>query len=210
MFSLNIKKSGLFVLSAIIFTAVSAIPKDNSPKKNAVKWAVQKASTLTIRGATNVNTFGCDIAGYNEPDTIYCLQGNNANELVSLAGDLEIDITKFDCHNRMLTSDLRKTLKADEYPKLIIRFQSFERVPLADSNKDFLKGWVELQIAGVSRRFEVCYSFIRTAGSQIQLNGHRSFSLADFNLVAPKKLAGLIKVKDSFNVDFNLLLTPVE
>ncbi|MBC7887192.1 MAG: YceI family protein [Ferruginibacter sp.] len=175
-----------------------------------IKWAIQKTSTIRIQGSTNINSFGCDIAGYYQRDTIYCSEENGVNKLVTLNGDLKVDIAKFDCHNKMLTGDLRKTLKADEYPKLVIRFISLERTPVIRSNKDFLRGWVEIELAGIHRRFEVCYTFVKTGSSLIQLNGNRNFSFADFKLVPPKKFAGLIKVKDNFNVDFNLLLDPVE
>ena len=179
-------------------------------KAKSVKWAVQKTSTLRIQGATNLSSFGCDIVGYNRPDTIDCSEEHAISKLVTLKGYLEIAISKFDCHNKMLTNDLRKTLKADAYPTFVIRFLSLERAPLIQDNKDFLRGWVEIELGGTCRRFEVAYSFIKSGSSFIQLNGKRSFNFADFKLTPPKKLAGLVKVKDKFDVDFNLLLVPVE
>jgi hypothetical protein len=192
------------------FTPEFSAPNDGLPKKKLIKWAVQKTSTIRIDGSTNINNFGCDITGYYQQDTIICSEENTTNKPVSLNGVLKIDILKFDCHNKMLTGDLRKTLKADEYPWLVIRFLSLERAPVIQNNKDFLKGWVEIELAGSRRTFEISYSFIKTGASFIQLNGNRSFSFADFNLTAPKKFAGLIRVKDKFNVDFNLSLNPVE
>lgn len=200
----------LMIVPILSFTAQESSLSDYPPKAKTIKWAVQKSSTLQIQGSTNVNTFGCDIAGYNKMDTIYCSEENAVSKLVTLKGDLEIDISKFDCHNKMLTTDLRKTLKADEYPRFVIRFLSLERTPVIQNNKDFLRGWVEIELAGICRRFEVCYTFIQTGSSFIQLNGNRSFSFADFKLTPPKKLAGMIKVKDKFKVDFNLLLDPIE
>ncbi|MEP7143035.1 MAG: hypothetical protein ABI707_09200 [Ferruginibacter sp.] len=178
--------------------------------KKTVKWAVQKTSTIRIDGSTNINDFGCDITGYYQPDTIVCSEENAVSKLVTLNGVLQIDISKFDCHNKMLTRDLRKTLKADEYPKLVIHFLSLERAPLIQNNKDFLRGWVEIELAGIHRRFEISYSFIKTGASLIQLHGNRCFKFVDFNLIPPKKFAGLIKVNDKFTVDFNLVLDPVE
>jgi hypothetical protein len=35
----------------------------------------------------------------------------------------------FDRRSKMITDDLRKTLKAEEYPTLAIRFLSLERTP---------------------------------------------------------------------------------
>lgn len=174
------------------------------------KWTVQKSSTIRIQGSTNVNNFGCDITGYYQPDTIYCSEENAVSKPVTLNGDLQVDVLKFDCHNRMLTGDLRKTLKADEYPRLIIRFLSLERAPVINNNKDFLRGWVEVELAGSTQRFEVDYSFIKTGSSSIKLNGNRIFSFADFKLIPPKEFGGLIKVNDKFHVDFNLLLNTVQ
>ena len=200
----------LSILATFAFTSQLYVPKDAYYKTKLIKWAVQESSTIRIEGSTNVNNFGCDITGYHQADTISCSEENTASKIVTLNGDLQVDILKFDCHSKMLTGDLRKTLKSDEYPKLIIRFLSLERAPVIRDSKDFLRGWVEVQLAGSTQKFELDYSFIKTGSSSIQLNGKHSFSFADFNLVPPKKFAGLIKVRDRFNVDFNLLLEPVE
>jgi hypothetical protein len=207
------KSNFLFLLTVstlVAFTPRFYTPKDSYGKVKIVKWAVQKSSTIRIEGSTNINDFGCDITGYYQPDTIYCSEENAASKQVTLNGDLKVDILKFDCHSRMLTGDLRKTLKVDEYPTLFIRFLSLERAPVIENSKDFLRGSVEVELAGSTRRFEIDYSFIRTGTSSIQLRGQRNFSFADFKLVPPKKFGGLIKVNDKFNVDFNLLLNPVE
>ena len=175
-----------------------------------IKWTIQKTSTISILGATNVNNFECGIKGYYQPDTIYCYEPNNINKMVTLKGDLRLNIFAFDCNKKMLTNDLRKTLKAVEYPTMIIRFLSLERSPVINNNKDFLKGLVEIELAGICRRFEINYSFLKTNTSCIQLNGGRTFTFADFKLIPPQKFAGLIKVKDLFAVNFQLILEPVK
>jgi len=190
--------------------ALDGKDKDKTERKSIIKWAVQKTSTLKILGSSNVNTFGCEVPGYYRPDTIVCYSDANTGRNIPLQGALEIDVLKFDCHNKILTSDLRKTLKADEYPKLTIRFISLERIPLLKENKDYLKGIVEVGLAGSSKRFEICYSFTKSGANTILLNGKRCFSFTDFSLTPPNKFAGLIKVKDRFDVDFNLTLNPVE
>ncbi len=210
MKNLSSKLFWLLIFPILAFTTNLSDSTVNPSKKKAIRWAVQKTSTIRILGSTNINNFGCDITGYYQPDTIYCSEENSISKLVTLNGSLQIDILNFDCHNKMLTGDLRKTLKANEYPKLVIRFLSLERTPIIQNNKDALKGWVEIELAGSTRRFEVCYTFIKSGESLIQLNGKRSFSFADFKLTPPKKFAGMIKVNDTFNVDFNLLLDPVE
>ncbi|MDB5245928.1 MAG: hypothetical protein JWQ40_322 [Segetibacter sp.] len=209
MYTFKLKHSWLLIIIAFLHINPAFSSPDDGRKKPATKWVVQKTSTLRIAGSSNVNTFGCDITGYYKPDTIICFDENAGNKSVALKGSLEIDVLKFDCHNRMLTSDLRKTLKADEYPTLVIRFLSLERLPAIKNEKDFLKGSVEILLGGSCRRFDISYTFEKSGSSLVLLNGNRSFSFSDFNLKPPRKLAGLVKVKDLFNVDFNLILDPV-
>jgi hypothetical protein len=195
---------------AVLLIAFHPIEEKTRNKKTFGNiWTVQKTSSLKILGATNVNNFGCDIKGYYQNDTIYAEDEQAVSKLVNLDGSLDIDILKFDCHNKIMTNDLRKILKASEHPNLRIRFLSLERNPVLKGNKDALRGWVEIRLAGTCKRFEIAYTFVKTDKTLIQLNGNREFSFSDFNLVAPSRLGGMVKVKDKFTVDFNLQLDPI-
>jgi hypothetical protein len=116
---------------------------------------------------------------------------------------------KFDCHNKLITKNLHKTLQADEHPQLIIRFLSLERIPVFAGNTDLVKGWVSIELAGMSKNFEILYSFTKPGPSMILMNGGRTFYFSDFRLKPPRKLAGIIRIKDEFAVNFQLVLLPV-
>lgn len=210
MFTSNFKYKLLVIVASILIIPAFASPlRDKINKKEVVKWAVQKTSTLRITGKTNVAGFGCDIKGYYSPDTILYSKADDPKRLVPLKGALSIDVNNFDCHNRMLTNDLRKTLKADQHRYMSVRFVALERMPAFANNRDVVKGWVEVELAGAVKRFEICYKLEKT-GSVIQLNGARSFSFSDFKLTPPQKLGGIVKVKDDFFVDFRLVLNEVK
>jgi hypothetical protein len=176
--------------------------------RTPIKWAVEKTSTLHIAGKSNITEFTCSIAGYYQPDTLSYTE-NEEGRAVRLNGCLEIDVLRFDCHNKLITNDLRKTLKADDYPKLIIRFLSLERTPNFQKSPQVMKGWVEVELAGTRRVFQVNYEFTRQANDSYTLNGKRTFCFSDFKLSPPRKLAGAIKIRDEFAVDFNLRLLPL-
>lgn len=169
-----------------------------------IHWTVLPNSLVTINGSSNINTFGCEASGFFKADA---LQGNLAKDgkSVDMKGAITIDISQFDCQNRMLNNDLRKTLKADEYPKMTIRFVFLERMPLCDGGEDFITGKVIIELAGQRKPFYLRYAFSKT-NSGYKLQGSRAFSFADFNLSPPKKVGGLVKVKDDFDVAFTLLL----
>ena len=74
---------------------------------------------------------------------------------------------------------------------------------------ELIKGWVEVEVAGIVKRFELSYSFSNNGPGHIQLDGGRTFNFSDFKLSPPKKMAGLIKIKDAFDVNFQLILRAV-
>lgn len=193
-----------FLVSAFLFIATQISFGQSST--NLTKWVVEKNSTLRVQGKSNVNSFSCNINEYTEKDTITF--ANIPSKTIKLSGDLHMDIESFNCHSSIITSDLRKTLKSKKYPKMIIRFLSLETIP-ALQKTEVIKGWIEVKLAGVVKRFELDYSFLTGGSGDIQLNGGREFCFSDFNLTPPKKLGGLIKIKDEFKVDFKLILRSI-
>ncbi|MDB5191015.1 MAG: hypothetical protein JWQ96_578 [Segetibacter sp.] len=188
------------IIGLVIYTTSTA----QQTPKNLVKWVVEKNSTLRVEGESNVNKFTCNINEYAKRDTIF-VSGNQSKQ-VKLSGRLQMNVMDFNCHNSLITKDLRKTLKSKEYPKMNIHFLSLECMPGFQSKCEYIKGWVEVELAGVRKRFEMNYTFSKDGTSLIKLNGGRNFCFSDFKLSPPQKLAGLIKIKDEFDVNFQLVL----
>jgi hypothetical protein len=191
------------MLAAMVFLATAIIASAQT-SGNIAKWVVQKNSTLEVAGKTNVNSFTCNISQYNEKDTIAFF--GESNKTIKLNGDLTMDILSFDCHSSMVNKDMQKTLKADEYPKLKIRFLTLQNMPLLQQKSEQVKGWLEVELAGVIKRIEMIYTISKAGNNFIQMSGNRNFTFSDFNLSPPQKFAGLIKIRDEFNVNFQLVL----
>lgn len=177
------------------------------PVDPASTWVVMPGSSLTVNGSTNVNKFQCDIINYSLPDTITCVKAAKTQTL-PMNGKLKLDIESFDCHNRMMTSDLRKTLKYKDFPKLTIKFISINSYPNF-KNPIKITGVVDIGLAGVAKRYEISYLFTVDNSNIVHLKGDRAVTFTDFNLSPPSKLGGVIKAKDELLVEFNLNLKPV-
>ena len=121
-----------------------------------------------------------------------------------LSGNIQLDVQNFDCHNGIMTADLRKTLKAKEHPKLVIRFLNISRYPDTDVRQSITKGAVFIELAGVSKRFDVDYKVVSADNNYINLVGSRVVNFSDFNLTPPRKLGGMIRTKNELSVEFNL------
>lgn len=188
-----------------IISFFSSLPIDaKSSEPNAVvKWSVEKNSTLRILGSSNLHDFQCDALGYAASDTINFIPSQHSAGRIPLKGFLKIEINNINCHNFIITRNFRTTLKANEHPYLIVKFLSLERLPSFTNNKDYLKGIVEIELGGVAKKFEIPYK-IQKNGQVVLLNGQRNFTFSDFEIIPPRILGGLVKIYNSFNVEFNL------
>ena len=69
---------------------------------------------------------------------------------------------------------------------------------------------VDIELAGTSKRFEVKYQVSVDAQKTIHLLGYRDMKFSDFNLMAPKRLAGMVRTKDKLSVAFHLKMKLME
>lgn len=175
-----------------------------------MSWHIHPSSSIKIHGSSNVNTFGCTATGAFQSKPIACEYKNIKNNMQAvMKGSVTVEVKSFDCKNRMLDNDMRKTLKADEFPHLTIQFLELERLPDVDSDVDFLSGKVQIELAGKKKQFYLRYAFNKTPNGYL-LKGSRAFTFADFDLSPPKKIGGLIKVNDDFDVGFTLVLVDAD
>jgi hypothetical protein len=170
-------------------------------------WIVDSRSQLSIQGATNVNQFTCKIEYCTGTDTLHYVDNTNASELQFTRSRMTIPVKTFDCGGRQMSKDFLKTLKSETYPELAINFRSLQKIGFKDNSHT--DGVVDITLAGVTARYTIRYRVSVEDNGTVLLNGLQKVKFSDFNLEAPRKMKGLIKVKEVLNVEFNLVLRKV-
>jgi hypothetical protein len=196
-----------YIISALFILNVSFI-RDRIPNNSLARWVVERNSSLNIQGETNINSFQCDVTEYLKPDTLVYTKNDATKKLSFTNSCLVIDIKRFDCHSKFITEDFRSALKVDENPNLKILFISIDQFSNNCDNQT-VKGTVDIELAHVIKRAEINFTVKMLTGNRIQMNGSQVFSFSDFNLKAPKKLAGLIRTKDHIKVNFQLFFKAI-
>ena len=192
-----------FLLIILLFSTVFS---NTNPARE--QWVIEKSSNLCIEGRSNVAGFQCGIVEYLNIDTLSFYKEDEHQLSLNAKGGLTININKIDCHQKYITSDLRKTLKADKIPQMKIELVSIGNFSIVGV-KD-IKGMVVINLAGVTRKMEVNYTVQTDGKNNIQLLGSREVLFSDFGLKAPSKLAGLIKVEDQLKIRFRLVLRLIQ
>lgn len=192
------KKAIVILLVAIAFLSSSASDKGS--------WIIDAKSQLTIHGSTNINNFACKIDCYTGGDTLQFVKNYSSREIQFSGNRMSIPIRSFDCGPNQISRDFRKTLKSDSYPQLHIIFRSLQNLTMI--NNSCITGIVDIMLAGVTARYSIRYD-VTLNKNIVFLNGTQSVNFSDFNLEAPEKLKGLIKVNEALKVEFNLVLKEI-
>ena len=171
-------------------------------------WVVEKNSSLVIEGSSNINEFTCDVKQYLNHDTLVFFTDDKMKRLIFQRSAMSIDVSQFDCHQKFITSDLRKTLKYQQYPNMKIHFISMDD-PASVLPGQHVTGILDIELAGVARRMDIKYTVKNQAGNFIQLTGSRQLHFSDFKLEPPQKMAGLIKINQDIKVNVQLLFRKI-
>lgn len=155
-------------------------------------------SKLSISGDTNINAFECEFnTSYLEPckDVIYRKIGNNIvfeNAWLSLRNE------GFDCGNKAINKDFHDILETKNHPKITLELTEVNLFP---NNKGNAR--VKISIAGKQQVYFVPVQIFGEPTNRFV--GTLKLNIRDFDLEPPKKLFGLIVIKEEIEINFDLL-----
>lgn len=192
-----------FCIPVLFLTTAVSLPDMNR------RWVIDPSSRLVIYGNTNVNRFVCSTDCYTQKDTLEYKENTNSSGITFFKNVMVIPVESFSCGNELITKDFRITLNAEKHPNLRVEFISLESSGhLFNGNR--VAGKVKITLAGVSRFFQVQYIVGQDSKKNtLTLIGKQSVCFSDFQLKAPTKMMGLIKVEEEMEVEFQLRLIPV-
>lgn len=189
-----------FSLAIVVFFLAAA-----SSAPVTERWVVEASSELIIRGTTNVNEFVCRTDCYDVRDTVELLRRDKDCPIVFSRNAMVIPVASFSCGNDMITRDFQETLRSERFPHLSVRFVSIDE-SAPSLRPGLVTGMVEITLAGTARAYPVLYTVSENGNNSISLAGKQEVCFSDFNLKAPKKMMGLIRVQDDLEVEFQLHL----
>ena len=193
------------VVGIFIFLIVCSFEPHEDAATLIHRFIVQPSSQLIISGKTNVSSFQC-VSLYTGNDTLVLKEGGIGTKPFFEKGMVALEATAFDCGLKVMTSDFKNTIKATENPYITIYFISFERVPVYTNSKDQFKGKLKISLGGITKPFDVDCTIEAKSNGLIHLKGGRNFVFKDFNLEAPTRMMGLVRVDENLDVNFHLVL----
>lgn len=158
---------------------------------------ISPSTKLHINGEANITKFTCTFNPHylrrNRSEIRYTKNGNNIDFNNAILGLMN---EAFDCGSNAINKDFHSLLKTKQHPQITLELN---KVIL--KSKGTGEAFATITIAGVKNG----YSFPIKFTSNNRFSGKLSLDIRDFNLQPPRKLMGLIVIKEKIEINFDIV-----
>lgn len=185
------------LICCMIFCFISLSPAQNGLEKRKIE--ILANSELTITGDTNISKFRCEFNTKLLERTVPVIFEENSGHIIFKDAVLSLNNEGFDCGNKAINKDFHELMQTEKYPGI-----SLELLDIRLQSKDLAHANVVIKIAGRQKRYtfpiEISTTPVNSYRGKLKLN------INDFGLKPPKKMFGLIVIKEEIEIDFNLMV----
>ncbi len=154
-------------------------------------------SELSIKGDTNISEFGCVFnTAYLEKNRVVTYK-QHGNAISFNNAVLSLQNKGFNCGNNAINKDFHSLLNTKEYPIIIL-----ELTKITFIEKEKAKAYVKITIAGKKKEYSLPIDI--HSSTTFRFIGKLKLNIKDFNLEPPKKMFGLIVIKEEIEIAFDL------
>ncbi len=184
-----------FMLVLVLLFAGEVLSAQNAFHKKTV--AVLPTSELTITGDTNINEFKCEFDTSYLTDKNKFLYTQSGSEIIFTGAVLSLETKGFDCGSRGINKDFHSLIKSDKYPQILLQLDKVKIL-----SKSQAEARVCITIAGIQKFYDIPVAVKQ--GEISNFKGKLELDIKDFKLEPPRKLFGIIVVKDDIEINFDL------
>ena len=186
----------VLLLVMLLFSGATTNAQDNFHDKTI---RILPESKLNITGDTNISTFMCTFdIGYLKKVQKIRYSGTESYLRFSNAV-LVLNTQGFDCGNNRINKDFHDLIKSDRYPEI---FLELNEIRIKENGKAIARAGIT--IAGIKKAYDLPVEIEK--GEVSRYKGNLELDINDFKLEPPKKLFGMIVVKDEIEINFNLVV----
>lgn|SRR5690606_9046238 len=159
---------------------------------------ILRTSTLNIKGDTNVNQFQCVFNTVHLDQKHKITYRKNGREIHFKNTSLFLENEAFNCGHKAINRDFNLLLKTSEYPRI-----SLELRKVVFDNENRATALIRIKIAGKEKDYSLP---VKVSTSPIdRFTGSMKLNIRDFGLEPPKKVLGLIVLKEEIQINLDLI-----
>ena len=195
----------------ILFTFFSSFFTNRHSERIAPvtkKVVISQDSKMFLEGFTNVNLYNCDCQ--DKFAELSMTIENDGNHAVFHNANLKLRTENFDCHNAVYNCNIKKILKAEEFPYITIAlletWQNSELMQRNDQSWFNVLSKISVTIQDMSKVETVNAKAQYLGANKFRLKGEQTLHMTEFGIEVPSFMCGLVKVKDEIVFNFDLVV----
>lgn len=167
---------------------------------------IDKGSSLTINGSTNISKFKLVLPGDKFPSSIFHFTTTQSQNCITISQNkLSLGVKSFTSGNKIALNGFLKLIQAESYPYLNIQLNNLEIVPgIPGINKIDGNALVNITITGVTKQYSIPFSAIKVNGLYHAV-GKMKISIRDFGLIPPEEMMGLVKTSEWIEINLHII-----
>ncbi len=196
--SKNILRLVQLMLISLLLLAPSIDSEAQFSKTNNTINHNECVDFVSIQGSTNVNEFSF-LQLLNERESP--IQFHTQEGYITI----QIPAHNFEASNPLMYKDFISLIKADKHPYIAIRFH-YNPYELYEKNgqTSAIDSEIYITLAGEEKKYKIPGQIHLCQDRALRIMGDIKINLDDFQLVAPSKFMGMVKVNNEVFVNFGL------
>lgn len=181
-----------------------------------IKYAPDNGSFAIVKGTSSLHDWSVrtdQIEGYAEFKE--AIGEITLGDVLTLSSDTEkpvvhvlIPAVSLKSEKKAMDNNMYSALKTDQYPQITFDLSAIAVTEIKDTAHLVIKATGSLNIAGVSRTFELPVMVDASRQSGIVFTGDTSLKMTDFQIKPPKAMLGMLKTGDEVKIEFKWVISP--
>ncbi len=170
-------------------------------------FEIEKGSKLYIEGTSNVNSFECMCTDEFNPQTAKITLSDDERQVWFTGTTLKLKTSLLDCDNSKMNRDLCEALKSEDYPYIRIDLHDalITEGTFDDPNGAKITCNASITITNIARKVSLNVKGRRLSSGRYRFISTKELLMTDFGVEPPTALLGLIKVRNSIRINFDLI-----
>jgi len=172
-----------------------------------VTYVIDEASKLSIAGTTNINSFDCLCTEKFGKKSIQMAFDATNKQLSFERATLSMKAASLDCDNSKMNEDMQEALESESYPYIRIKISGAQITSGSLENEKEsakLKADAEITIRNVTKRVTMDIDADRIQVDKYHFVCAHNIKLTDYGIEPPTALFGLVKVRNTITINFDL------
>jgi len=176
------------------------------PALLGLKYTIEKESSLSIRGTTNINSFECFSKQTFKEQSVRLQVDGASRKVIFKNAQLLLRVDGLDCDNSKMNEDLYDALDSEDFPFIVIELHEADlKEGLSADGWSRISVRASLTIAGKTRRVYIDAKGQQKEADRFRFIAEHWIRMTDYGVDPPTALLGLIKVRDDIAIDFDVV-----